>query len=73
MPSIDFIKDIQENDRKTFFKDFENSKKFSEKCSEEEVPNKSSDSRHLIAGFHRVFSPSQWSFSLHENCKGKNS
>ena len=24
MPSIDFIKEIQENDRKTFFKDFEN-------------------------------------------------
>ena len=51
MPSIDFIKDIQENDRKTFFKDFENSKKFSEKCSEDEIPNKSSDSRHLIADF----------------------
>ena len=51
MPSIDFIKDIQENDRKTFFKDFENSKKFSEKCSEDEIPNKSSDSRPLIADF----------------------
>ncbi len=50
MPSIDFIKDIQENDRKTFFKDFENSKKYSE-CSEEEVPNKSSNSRPLIADF----------------------
>lgn len=31
MPSIDFLKDIQENDRKTFFKDFENSKKLCEK------------------------------------------
>ena len=51
MPSIDFIKEIQENDRKTFFKDFENSKKFSEKCSEDEIPNKSSDSRPLIADF----------------------
>ncbi|MBQ6139396.1 MAG: nucleotidyltransferase family protein [Methanobrevibacter sp.] len=47
---MDFIKDIQENDRKTFFKDFENSKKYSE-CSEEEVPNKSSNSRPLIADF----------------------
>ena len=51
MPSIDFIKDIQENDRKTFFTDFENSKKFCEKGSDEEVPNKSSNSRPLIADF----------------------
>ncbi|MBO7158755.1 MAG: nucleotidyltransferase family protein, partial [Methanobrevibacter sp.] len=50
MPSIDFIKDIQEKDRKTFFKDFENSKKFSQ-CSEEEIPNKSTNSRPLIADF----------------------
>ena len=28
MPSIDFVKDIQKNDRKTFFKDFENSQKY---------------------------------------------
>ena len=93
MPSIDFIKEIQENDRKTFFKDFENSKNYSQLDSDEESSNKSSNSRPLIAdfteysplhnghfhcmktakGFHRVFSPSQWSFSLHENCKGKNS
>ena len=51
MPSIDFIKDIQENDRKTFFKDFENSKKLCEKGSEDEVSSKSSDSRPLIADF----------------------
>ena len=51
MPSIDFIKDIQENDRKTFFKDFENSKKLCEKGSENEVSSKSSDSRPLIADF----------------------
>ena len=51
MPSIDFLKDIQENDRKTFFKDFENSKKFCEKGSDEEILNKSSDSRPLIADF----------------------
>ena len=51
MPSIDFIKDIQENDRKTFFRDFENSKKFSDKSSDEEVLGKSSNSRPLIADF----------------------
>ena len=51
MPSIDFLKDIQENDRKTFFKDFENSKKLCEKGSEDEVSSKSSDSRPLIADF----------------------
>ena len=51
MPSIDFLKDIQENDRKTFFKDFENSKKLCEKGSENEVSSKSSDSRPLIADF----------------------
>ena len=51
MPSIDFIKEIQENDRKTFFKDFENSKKLCEKGSENEVSSKSSDSRPLIADF----------------------
>ena len=51
MPSIDFIKDIQENDRKTFFKDFENSKKLCEKGSDDEVSSKSSDSRPLIADF----------------------
>ena len=37
MPSIDFIKEIQENDRKTFFKDFENSKKLCEQGSEDKV------------------------------------
>ena len=51
MPSIDFIKEIQENDRKTFFKDFENSKKLCEKGSDDEVSSKSSDSRPLIADF----------------------
>ena len=51
MPSIDFIKNIQENDRKTFFKDFENSKKYQDKSFEEENPNKSSNSRPLIADF----------------------
>ncbi|WP_394349902.1 nucleotidyltransferase family protein [Methanobrevibacter sp.] len=48
---MDFLKDIQENDRKTFFKDFENSKKLCEKGSENEVSSKSSDSRPLIADF----------------------
>ena len=56
MPSIDFLKDIQENDRKTFFKDFENSKKLCEKGSENEVSSKSSDSRPLIADF-KEYSP----------------
>ena len=51
MPSIDFIKEIQENDRKTFFKDFENSKKYSQLGSDEEVSNKSSNSRPLISDF----------------------
>ena len=51
MPSIDFIKNIQENDRKTFFKDFENSKNAQDKCSEEEIPNNASNSRPLIADF----------------------
>ena len=51
MPSIDFIKEIQENDRKTFFKDFENSKKYSQLVSDEEVSNKSSNSRPLISDF----------------------
>ena len=51
MPSIDFIKEIQENDRKTFFKDFENSKKYSQLDSDEETSNKSSNSRPLIADF----------------------
>ena len=51
MPSIDFIKEIQENDRKTFFKDFENSKNYSQLDSDEESSNKSSNSRPLIADF----------------------
>ena len=51
MPSIDFIKNIQENDRKTFFKDFENSKKYQNKSLDGENPNKSSNSRPLIADF----------------------
>jgi predicted nucleotidyltransferase len=50
MPSIDFIKEIQENDRKTFFKDFENSKKYSQ-LSSDDVSSKSSNSRPLIADF----------------------
>ncbi|MBQ2962114.1 nucleotidyltransferase family protein [Methanobrevibacter sp.] len=50
MPSIDFIKDIQENDRKTFFKDFENSKSYEAKSFDDEDP-KSSNSRPLIADF----------------------
>ena len=37
MPSIDFIKDIQENDRKTFFKDFENTQKQVTALEEEAV------------------------------------
>ena len=52
MPSIDFIKDIQRNDRKTFFKDFENSKRPDEDHFDDEFSNKSSDdSRPLIADF----------------------
>ena len=51
MPSIDFIKDIQKNDRETFFKDYENSKKQHENLNEE-LLNKSSDSsKPLIADF----------------------
>ncbi|WP_405323117.1 nucleotidyltransferase family protein [Methanobrevibacter sp.] len=48
---MDFIKEIQENDRKTFFKDFENSKKYSQLVSDEEASNKSSNSRPLISDF----------------------
>ena len=52
MPSIDFIKDIQRNDRKTFFKDFENSKRPDENHFDDEFSNKvSADSRPLIADF----------------------
>ena len=52
MPSIDFIKDIQKNDRETFFKDFENSRKHNEKSMDEEFSNESSDSlKPLIADF----------------------
>ena len=52
MPSIDFIKDIQRNDRKTFFKDFENSKRPDEDHFDDEFSNKTSaDSRPLIADF----------------------
>ena len=51
MPSIDFIKEIQENDRKTFFRDFENSKKYAELGFEEASSKKSSNSRPLIADF----------------------
>ena len=52
MPSIDFIKDIQRNDRKTFFKDFENSKRLNEDKFDDEFSNKvSADSRPLIADF----------------------
>ena len=52
MPSIDFIKDIQKNDRKTFFKDFENSQKQDENQVGDEFSKVSlNDSRPLIADF----------------------
>ena len=61
MPSIDFVKDIQRNDRKTFFKDFENSKKLGESSQDIQssdaesfqgnTNNFSNDSRPLIADF----------------------
>ena len=63
MPSIDFVKDIQKNDRKTFFKDFENSQKYHkgefensqelyEKDFKNDISNLSKDnSRPLIADF----------------------
>ena len=51
MPSIDFIRNIQKDDRKTFFKDFENSKKYDDKSFDEENQNKSFNSRPLIADF----------------------
>ena len=52
MPSIDFIKDIQKNDRRTFFKDFEDSKNQGENQFSDEFSNGSSyDSRPLIADF----------------------
>ena len=51
MPSIDFIRNIQKDDRKTFFKDFENSKKYDDRSFDEENQNKSFNSRPLIADF----------------------
>ena len=52
MPSIDFIKDIQKNDRRTFFKDFEDSKNQGENQFSDEFSNGYSyDSRPLIADF----------------------
>ena len=51
MPSIDFIKDIQKTDRKTFFKDFENSKKYNKKSDEEFSNESANGSRPLIADF----------------------
>ena len=51
MPSIDFIKEIQKKDRKTFFKDFENSKKSYDDLFDDGDSNKSTDSRPLIADF----------------------
>lgn len=52
MPSIDFVKEIQKNDRETFFKDFEKSKKLNEKAFDGESSNNvNADSRPLIADF----------------------
>ena len=52
MPSIDFIKDIQKNDRKTFLNDYENSKKQDESQLDIEFSKRTSvDSRPLIADF----------------------
>ncbi|AMK15915.1 Predicted nucleotidyltransferase [Methanobrevibacter olleyae] len=52
MPSIDFIRNIQKKDKKTFFKDFENSQKAQVNHFEYENSNKvSDDSRPLIADF----------------------
>lgn len=63
MPSIDFIKEIQKKDRKTFFNDFENSQKYLEKdsenheniiyngCDEKDSKKLSDSSRPLIADF----------------------
>lgn len=51
MPSIDFIRQIQKNDRKTFFKDFENAQKLKNQDFSSEISDKSSESRPLIADF----------------------
>ena len=52
MPSIDFIRNILKEDRKTFFKDLEYSKKLNAGGFESDFPpSPSSDSRPLIADF----------------------
>ena len=52
MPSIDFIKEIQKEDRKTFFNDFEKSLKFKDKTLENEDSHiRCDNSRPLIADF----------------------
>ena len=52
MPSIDFIRNILKEDRKTFFKDLEYSKKLNAEGFESDFPPfPSSDSRPLIADF----------------------
>lgn len=51
MPSIDFIRQIQKEDRKTFFKDFEDWGKFKNQDIKHEILSNSSDSRPLIADF----------------------
>lgn len=53
MPSVDFIRNILNEDRKTFFKDLEYSKKLNDKDAESELSSFSqvSDLRPLIADF----------------------
>ena len=52
MPSIDFIKEIQKEDRKTFFNDFENALNFKDKDLKNDDPDiRCDDSRPLIADF----------------------
>ena len=51
MPSIDFIKDIQREDRKTFFNDFEKSQKSSDLKWDNESKVSEDKSRPLIADF----------------------
>ena len=45
MPSIDFIRQIQKNDRKTFFKDFENAQKLKNQDFSSEISYASSNGK----------------------------
>ena len=51
MPSIDFVKDIQKKDRKTFFSDFEDFKKNQNIDFDDDSNGLPANSRPLIADF----------------------